>query len=313
MMPPMSPPQGTRGAAERSDSSGLVEGDPAAWESGSEPDAPDAPSGTQPGDAAGSTTAPPPAAPPLLPGVPLIGVPRGGDRDERADQIPAGAERTARTEADQDRDDDPALVPPFLPPAASNHRRRREERSAVGELLSEQDTTWDPAAGPAPEATAGDEDLPPDYVAMVRESDDDFSSWDADPLPWVSDQSPAGEDDPDSWGVPPAAAEASPPPAELDEPPRTRPRPSGQSFEAALLAEMPMRAGGPDLTPEELRERAEQLAEKARRSRIKLGLEKGDDEDEEEEPMERRAADLLDRDDAQWSRRADDTVGGVIE
>jgi hypothetical protein len=29
--------------------------------------------------------------------------------------------------------------------------------------------------------------------------------------------------------------------------------------------------------------------------------------------MERRAADLLDRDDAQWSRRADDTVGGVIE
>src|SRR5690349_9737925 len=238
MIPPMSPPQSNTGATDRSDSSGLMEGDPDDWATAAEPNAPDAPAGAR----AGETPTTTPILPPLLPVVLPVGVPRSRNRDERKEQAPAGAQRTDGAGPDADRDE-PVILPPLVLPPGAPDRRRRQERSEAGELLAEEETTWDP---------------PPDYVALVRESDDDFDSWDADPLPWVNDQAttPPGEDDPDSWGVPEPAGDVGgiPPPVERVAPPPARPRPAGRSYEAALLAEMPLRSGGPDLTPEQLDE-----------------------------------------------------------
>ncbi|MET0491502.1 MAG: hypothetical protein ABW000_00080 [Actinoplanes sp.] len=306
MMPPMSPPQSGTGATDRPDSSGLVGGDPADWEFGLEPNAPEAPAGAAPSEAAASTTAPLPVVPAPLSGVPPLGTSRGRERDGLEEK---GPELTA--ESDRDDHDDELIVPLLLPPIPVG-RRPRAERSEAGELLSEEDGFWDGTA--APEGTAGHGDLPPDYVGLVRDADDDFGSWDADPLPWVADPAPAEDDDPSSWGTPEPVPEAAvAPEPELEEQPKPRARPTGRSYEAALLAELPrLRAGGPDLTPEQVNKLEAERAERLRRKRIEAGLEKDDDEDDDKEPVERRAADLLSRDDSQWSRSDDNTTGGVI-
>ncbi|MEU4164144.1 hypothetical protein [Actinoplanes sp. NPDC026670] len=273
IMPPMTPPQSQRGTADRSDSSALVDGTDVPWERDSGGGTPDAPAGAEPGHAT-ETGDPVPAdggqVPPPLP-VALVAVPQMSGRDR----------------------DDPPLV---LPPLIGDVRQRPERRSQSGELLAEERPSW---------AAAGD--LPPDHVAMVRESDDDFGSWDSEPLPWEI----AEEDDPSSWGGP--EPEENVVPALPDEPPlpppTARPRPSGQSYEALLLAEMPIRSGGPDLSPDDRDRLAAERAERVRRSRIDMGLDR--DDSDEEEPAERRAADLLDRDATDWGDR-DDTVGGVI-
>ena len=141
----------------------------------------------------------------------------------------------------------------------------------------------------------------------MRDAEDDFESWDSEMLPWLSGDDPE-PDDKSSWGDPPPP----PPTADVpDEPaPVNRARPHGESIDALLLKEMPIRSGGPDLTPEQLQEVMAQREEAARRRRVELGLE--DDEDDDEEAPERRAADLLDRDDTQWSRSGGESTDGVI-
>ncbi|WP_436535567.1 hypothetical protein [Actinoplanes sp. HUAS TT8] len=278
MMPQMSPPQSQRGAADRSDSSALVAGDDVVWDEDQGAGTPDAPDGAERGRAAGGADYVPPTLPlGGLPSVPLIvGFGESGQR------------RGSR------RDQAPLAAPPLLPA----ERRRAEERSEAGELLDEDEGAW----------VSADEEIRPDQIAVVRESEDDFGSWDSEPLPWETEDV-EGEDDPSSWGGP-EPVESSPPPPPAEEEPKARPRPSGQSYESVLLAEMPLRSGGPDLTPEDRSRLAAERAERVRRTRIEMGLDR-DDDAEEEEPAERRAADLLDRDDTQWGNR-DDAVDGVI-
>jgi hypothetical protein len=321
-MPPMIPPHAAGNVpAQRTDASRLLDDASDPWHSpDTVPPAPGAAADpragdeTQPGPV-GHPTQPPTTASWALPAVMPLGI------------TPHGQARQGGSSHADDEDDDGGIMPPLFLPALPpvDQERRPSGRTEAGELLQEQDSAWDPDGL---RAEVPDEAVEEDRVAVVvDDEEDDFHSWDSADLPWVADTgtgSPQAEeqddvDDPSDWGTAPVLPPPGPDADPGEEPVRHQPtytrRQSGERLSEAdhLVAEgvLPaVRSGGPDLTDEQreqwLAERAA-AAEAAERERLRAA---GLLDDEDGEAKERRAADLLNRDDKAWGGSA--ATSGMI-